>query len=90
MKIPEGLAAKIRNSSKFTWSCFSNDCEIFNIKMVKAVGTETIILAMMASPPLSNREEEDIERILKEAREYYRKKGLITDEEWETYKKVLR
>ena len=53
MKIPEGLAAKIRNSNKFTWSCFSNDCEIFNIKMVKAVGTETIILAMMASPPLT-------------------------------------
>lgn len=53
MKIPESFAAKIRNSSKFNWSCFSNDCEIFNIEMAKAVGIETIILAMMASPPLT-------------------------------------
>jgi len=34
-------------------------------------------------------QEEDIERILKEAREYYRKKGLISDTEWVAYKKDL-
>ena len=34
-------------------------------------------------------QEEDIERILKEAKEYYRKKGLISDAEWVAYKKDL-
>ena len=32
--------------------------------------------------PLTAQQEADIEEILKEAREYYRKKGMITDEEW--------
>ena len=31
----------------------------------------------------------EIEDILKEAREYYRKKGLISDEEWSDYMKAL-
>jgi len=53
MKMPEGVAARIQNSSKFTGSCFSNDCEIFDIQMAKAVGAEMIIPSMMASPPLA-------------------------------------
>ena len=39
--------------------------------------------------PLTPSQEEDIERILKEARDYYKKKGLITDKEWEDYQKDL-
>jgi hypothetical protein len=39
---------------------------------------------------LSNGEEEAIENILKEAREYYRKKGLISDKEWDAYKEDLK
>ena len=39
--------------------------------------------------PLTDSQEEDVETILKEAREYYRKKGLITEKEWGNYKKDL-
>jgi len=47
------------------------------------------ILATHKPKPLTLGQEEDIERILKEAREYYRKKGLISDEEWVVYMKSL-
>lgn len=46
------------------------------------------ILVTHKPTPLTPGQEEDIERILNEAREYYRKKGLISDEEWAVYKKV--
>lgn len=39
--------------------------------------------------PLTESQEEDVERILNEAREYYRKKGLISDKEWKDYQKDL-
>lgn len=45
------------------------------------------ILATHKPLPLTPSQEENIERILKEAREYYRKKGLISNEEWAVYKK---
>ncbi len=50
---------------------------------------EEILSTHKIDLPLSESQEEDIERILKEAREYYRKKGLITDKEWEKYQKDL-
>ncbi|TET86494.1 MAG: hypothetical protein E3J34_03810, partial [Dehalococcoidia bacterium] len=53
MKITEGFAARTRNSTKFSWSCFSMGCEIFNIEIAKAVGMETMIPGGMASPPLT-------------------------------------
>jgi hypothetical protein len=40
-------------------------------------------------PTLSDADEESIEHILEEARKYYRKKGLISDKEWDAYKKDL-
>lgn len=40
-------------------------------------------------PPLSDSQEEDIERILQEARSYYREKGLISDQEWDAYKRGI-
>jgi hypothetical protein len=40
--------------------------------------------------PLSPGEEDAIERILKAARDYYRKEGLISDKEWDTYKQDLK
>jgi hypothetical protein len=39
--------------------------------------------------PLTDREEKVISGIMKEAREYYKKKGLISDEEWTIYLKTL-
>ena len=41
-------------------------------------------------PALSDNEEDAIEKILEEARQYYRKKGLISDKEWDAYKKDLK
>jgi len=40
MAMPESVAARIRNSTKFQYSGYSNDCEIFAIEMAKAVGME--------------------------------------------------
>ncbi|MEA1964071.1 MAG: trimethylamine methyltransferase family protein [Candidatus Aerophobetes bacterium] len=56
MAIPESIAAKIRNSTKVQAEGYSQDCEIFNIKMAKAVGIE-IMGAFFASPPLTYYEE---------------------------------
>lgn len=39
--------------------------------------------------PLSPSQEETIEEILREARAYYRKKGLISDDEWSLYREDL-
>jgi len=39
---------------------------------------------------LTPSQDEEVERILKEAREYYKKKGLISDEEWADYMKVIK
>ena len=48
------------------------------------------ILATHKPTPLTASQEEDVQRILKEAREYYRKKGMISDEEWTVYMKSLK
>jgi len=48
------------------------------------------ILATHKPIPLTSSQEEEIERILNKAREYYRKKGLISDEEWSVYMKSLK
>lgn len=47
------------------------------------------ILATHKPKPLTPREEQVIEDVMKEAREYYRKKELISDEEWTVYMKAL-
>lgn len=47
------------------------------------------ILATHKPTPLTDDQEDAIENILKEAKEYYRKKGLIPDEEWAKYKKII-
>jgi len=47
------------------------------------------ILSTHKPIPLTIRQEEDIERLLKEARNYYRKKGLISQREWAVYAKSL-
>jgi len=46
---------------------------------------DEILATHKVDPPLTDSQEAEIERILKEAREYYRKQELITDEEWEIY-----
>ena len=52
MAMPEGLAARLRNSSKFTCANYSMGCEVFNIEMAQAVGAE-LRSSMAASPPLT-------------------------------------
>jgi trimethylamine:corrinoid methyltransferase-like protein len=47
------------------------------------------ILATHKPEPLTPAQEKIVESTLKEAREYYRKKGLISDEEWTVYMKAL-
>jgi len=52
MKISEGLAARIRNSTKSGWVSSTEGYEIFNIEMAKVVGMELIAIPD-ASPPLT-------------------------------------
>jgi trimethylamine--corrinoid protein Co-methyltransferase len=52
MRIPEICAAKIRNSTKWFFEGYSNDCEIFVIQMAQAMGMD-IMCSMIASPPLT-------------------------------------
>ena len=47
------------------------------------------ILETVKAPPLPPEQEQAIEDILKDAREYYRKKGMITAEEWKLYQEDL-
>jgi trimethylamine--corrinoid protein Co-methyltransferase len=47
------------------------------------------ILASHKPTPLTPEQEEAVQEILKEAREYYRKKGLISHAEWVEYSRVL-
>ena len=58
--------------------CFDNAKE----RMVEILNTHT-------PKPLSNSQEDEIERILREARLFYKKKGLISDDEWKIYMKNL-
>ena len=52
MGMLESLAARLRNSTKFSYTGFSNDCEIFSIEMAQAVGVE-ILGTCALSPPLT-------------------------------------
>jgi trimethylamine--corrinoid protein Co-methyltransferase len=56
MAMPEGLAARLRNTSKFTCAGYSMGCEVFNIQLAQAVGAELRTM-MAASPPLTFYEE---------------------------------
>ena len=48
------------------------------------------ILATHKPTPLTPGQEEDIERILEQARKYYKEKGLISDEEMATYRESMK
>ena len=48
------------------------------------------ILATHKPIPLTPSQEEDIERILEEAREYYKKRGMISEEEMVAYRKSMK
>ena len=52
MAIPELMAIKYKYTDKFHQCCYSNDSEIFCIKMAKALGTETLG-CIASAPPLS-------------------------------------
>jgi len=48
------------------------------------------ILAIHKPTPLTPGQEEDVERILEEARNYYQERGLITDDEMLTYRNGMK
>ena len=52
MRIPEGVAIKIRNSAKVQMTANASDADQFNIEMVKATGGEAIP-SLSASAPLT-------------------------------------
>jgi len=47
------------------------------------------ILATHKPTPLTPSQEKEIEKILREARKYYKEKGLIGEDEWAGYVKSL-
>ena len=52
---------------------------------------EKILCEHKVSIPLTRSQEQDIKKILDEARDYYRERGFISDEDWKIYKnKVLK
>lgn len=51
---------------------------------------EEILSTHRVNPPLTPGEESEVESILKEAREYFRKAGLISPSEWQLYMKTLK
>jgi trimethylamine--corrinoid protein Co-methyltransferase len=51
---------------------------------------EEILASHQVQPPLSAGEKQEIEAILKEAREYFRKNDLISPSEWAEYMKTLQ
>jgi hypothetical protein len=50
---------------------------------------EDILATHKVDPALTDAQEGGIERILEEARKYYRDRGLISDEEWKVYSKQI-
>jgi len=51
---------------------------------------EEILKTHKVSKPLTDDQEDAIEKILKEAREYCKKKGLISDQEMKRYRESMR
>jgi len=51
---------------------------------------EEILSGHTVKPPLTASEEEEIENILKEAREYFKNNGFISSSEWQEYMKTLK
>jgi trimethylamine--corrinoid protein Co-methyltransferase len=50
MAIPEGVALELKYSTKHLLSCYSMDCELFNIQMAQAVGVELSGAATSSAP----------------------------------------
>jgi len=50
LAIPEGLAVRLKNTTKFNNTCHNLDCEIFNIEMARATEQEIMISVHAASP----------------------------------------
>ena len=48
------------------------------------------ILATHKPKPLAPAEEQMLENVLTDAREYYRKRGLISEDQWSSYMAILQ
>ena len=46
----EGVASRIRNSTKILFTGYQQDCEVFSIEMAKAVGIEMMGMSLASSP----------------------------------------
>jgi len=50
MCMPEGVASRIRNSTKVLFTGYQQNCEMFTIEMAKAVGIEMMGMSLASSP----------------------------------------
>jgi len=64
--------------------------ETLAIELIKEVGPIPGHYLDKKPTPLTPGQEEDVERILEEARKYYKDRDLITDEEMETYRRSMK
>jgi trimethylamine--corrinoid protein Co-methyltransferase len=91
--------------SKHTFKWWRNECyltsvanQVYGPRWFRDSGKGTIDLAQEKMEhileshqplPLTDSQEQEIEYILKNARQYYRNKGMISDEEWDIYQKDI-
>ncbi len=80
----------IRKAADFTtyaeWEASGGKSEIDLAKEK----VKEILESHKVNPPLTDSQIEDVEKIVMEARRYYRDKGMITDSEWDKYKETIK
>ncbi len=78
-----------RSSDRLTYPEWIKKGKKTGIDYAKEIMKE-ILSTHKVDPPLTASQEEEIERILIEARQFYRKNNLISDKEWEEYKITVK
>jgi len=78
-----------RSADRLTYPEWKNGGKMNEIDYAKQ-RLEEILSTHKVAPPLTAGEQGEIERILQEAREYYKKTGLISSSEWRDYMKTLK
>ena len=67
MAILEGVALKMRYSTKHQTTCYTKGCEVFNIQMAQAMGVEIMGAAVLPPPPYLGGERSNSARRMIEA-----------------------
>jgi trimethylamine--corrinoid protein Co-methyltransferase len=78
-----------KSADKLTYPEWIQGGKTNSIDYAKGI-MEDILANHKVDPPLTPKEEDDVERILIEARNYYKKKELISSSEWEEYRETLK